>query len=961
MEWTEVEFSTNLVKSAFLHLCFLDKVDNLEKVLRGKALQHALMRYEQLWLPLANEQSSIEMVPPIDVHWLWYIHMLQPLAYRRDCRKLLKTTLDHYFQEESRHIPCTNNAIEVWYAAYPKEGYNIIRNGEYVQPRRNKGQINTEKPSKLSVDLVSLAETHMHFCYQVALPHFRDKKYLENAERRYKQFLCLKRIEPEEFLTPSVDILLMWYTHMCNPVAYANDLMKICGKVLDNTVKIKPALINDRFIVAREKTDELWRRISGEELVQPGTKLRSSECRKEIFPVTEEDLKECCVIVYRLYLAHDDLQNFPHKNTKLNLKIYRLNRQDSNWEEMVFLEGLKRIWAFSSSFLYNTVQHKELMVVLSYTSKLRCLRGEHVVGSAPVDIKSHLEKMTPTERALSLDIDLTSEDDADGYKLHIDGAVDQAIPMLCDLTLQKESFMSQKLTTKELQRTWGHTGCPDTYKKNEHSCFSATHRLTNHENEESFRCRIMHIPELLHSGVEIFLKQKLVTTAHLIGSSQLPSPSQVSIQDMTMAFDPELGERAMLIRNHSGDWGLCIARWIKDKESTGLDVRFMKLTGKSAIQNVYIDTADVEFQSFNANLYSGKVIVNPTKNTVAENLATFWSICVLYALCSPPNTNRQIMLTPVVNVQVEKPDTDDVDSDEEKKTPVYVQERSCQFLLAAGLGTEIPSNSYVLSKYGSLTYDLKMDAQDIIVEEYKTPRRLLKKESVISVASEDSETPRRKKKKRSSRMKVPEEVDESSVKTTKTDRMEELSKPHNIGTQQSVSSDVDDAAKPVKLRKIRKRKTSNLEDMLAMSDDSITKDEVTETKLVKDEKGRRVVIKKISSNLNEEIAPSDDSLDEEIKEKEEFLKVLDDEVENTRKTEDETLTTAENRELDDNRMLVPKESLEYNKERTILIREVAEKRKRVASENAHILPGTVTSSEAEENADADKVVFHVGE
>lgn len=34
------------------------------------------------------------------------------------------------------------------------------------------------------------------------------------------------------------------------------------------------------------------------------------------------------------------------------------------------------------------------------------------------------------------------------------------------------------------------------------------------------------------------------------------------MQDITMAFDPELGERAMLIRNHAGDWGLCIARWL---------------------------------------------------------------------------------------------------------------------------------------------------------------------------------------------------------------------------------------------------------------------------------------------------------------------------------------------------------------------------------------------------------------
>lgn len=28
-----------------------------------------------------------------------------------------------------------------------------------------------------------------------------------------------------------------------------------------------------------------------------------------------------------------------------------------------------------------------------------------------------------------------------------------------------------------------------------------------------------------------------------------------------MAFDPEIGERAMLLRNHNGDWAVCVARW----------------------------------------------------------------------------------------------------------------------------------------------------------------------------------------------------------------------------------------------------------------------------------------------------------------------------------------------------------------------------------------------------------------
>jgi hypothetical protein len=80
-------------------------------------------------------------------------------------------------------------------------------------------------------------------------------------------------------------------------------------------------------------------------------------------------------------------------------------------------------------------------------------------------------------------------------------------------------------------------------------------------------------------------------------------------------------------------------------DAGGLEVRFMKLAGRNKVQHITIKSVDIEFQSFNANLYTGKVLVNPSKNTVAENLATYWSICVLYVLCSPKSSRRQLLLT----------------------------------------------------------------------------------------------------------------------------------------------------------------------------------------------------------------------------------------------------------------------------------------------------------------------------
>jgi len=478
MECKDVRFSVDLVEAALNHLRFLDYVDNFESVLTEEVLQHGVRRYEQLWLPLAGQHRDIKVVAPVDVAWFWYLHMLQPLSYRRDCRKLLKSTLDHQFPDEKSIIPHTNNAIEMWYATYNKEGFNIIRSGEYVRPRRNAGQVKADKRSKLSVDLIANARSHIHFCYQVALPHFRDIKYLENALVRYKQFLCLKKLDPEAFLTPSVDILLMWYTHMCYPLAYATDMMNICGKILDNNIKVKPGKIDDRFIQAREKTNELWKKVSNEELLKPGTKLRSDDGRREVLPVTLTDLKGFCVTVYKLHLTNAEIQNLSKKHKHFTLQIFRENK-DGSREEVVALDGPRHMWSFSKSFDYNTVEHKEFRVVLNSHGKLVCFGSQTLLAEGVIDMRTEMDCLLPNERALSIGTTLAY---VDGHaltelSLGLDGAVDGPTPVLCDLTLRRDSFTMARISGKTLQQNWGRASVESSM--DDLVCYTALHKYDN--------------------------------------------------------------------------------------------------------------------------------------------------------------------------------------------------------------------------------------------------------------------------------------------------------------------------------------------------------------------------------------------------------------------------------------------------------------------------------------------------
>lgn len=58
---------------------------------------HPPRRYESFWLPLVAATRSDDLqklTPPLDVAWVWFVHRLDPMAYRVDCMKLVKKELD---------------------------------------------------------------------------------------------------------------------------------------------------------------------------------------------------------------------------------------------------------------------------------------------------------------------------------------------------------------------------------------------------------------------------------------------------------------------------------------------------------------------------------------------------------------------------------------------------------------------------------------------------------------------------------------------------------------------------------------------------------------------------------------------------------------------------------------------------------------------------------------------------
>ena len=54
-------------------------------------------------------------------------------------------------------------------------------------------------------------------------------------------------------------------------------------------------------------------------------------------------------------------------------------------------------------------------------------------------------------------------------------------------------------------------------------------RLQNYKGKVVFTCRMIHSVPLLMSVIQIFYRDKMAAVAHLIGSDQIPKPSQVCL------------------------------------------------------------------------------------------------------------------------------------------------------------------------------------------------------------------------------------------------------------------------------------------------------------------------------------------------------------------------------------------------------------------------------------------------
>ena len=214
-------------------------------------------RYELFWLPLAAQSSVTEdIAAPLDIAWVWHVHMLSPISYEKDCKEVVSTLVDHKILVGKKRTRGLERARILWKKLYPSEPFEVDLT-TYVRHV-------LDFESRIEYDITAACDRQRVFYYQVSLPHYEDKKFLTKALERYKQHLVLKQQNPDLFFVPCYDFDLIWHAHQVHPLIYQKDTTEVIGKVYDHNDSVNDRRPGSKLSTSYVTTRQKWKEAAQE-------------------------------------------------------------------------------------------------------------------------------------------------------------------------------------------------------------------------------------------------------------------------------------------------------------------------------------------------------------------------------------------------------------------------------------------------------------------------------------------------------------------------------------------------------------------------------------------------------------------------------------------------------------------------------------------------------------------------
>ncbi|ESO91289.1 hypothetical protein LOTGIDRAFT_153720 [Lottia gigantea] len=650
-------FGTDLVSSAIDLLDFLAEADKLPSLLNESVIRGAIYRYESLWLPFAAKfNDGLELVAPVDIEWVWLCHLLSPVTYAKDCLAICGKIIDHKLRSKQERADGLEETQHLWDQEYPNDKFVISLDAVIDIPEIYY--------SKISYDIVAASLRQREFYYQVSLPHYKDLKFISHSVLRYKKFLYLKKCYPGMFIVPCYDIDLIWHSHQLHPLIYQFDTECFIGQLFNHDDSVNDRSAGSRLNRAEFATRNLWKKIFAEKFSLFGAMYRGKLPRGKLYRPTVEETYHVSTKKSKVVLESVELSGLPYDTKNYKLKIwYKTGYQNFNKSLYVSdviarmkgsydkLECEQRVM---KNFSFDTKYNNHIHFELSRQEGMFCFSAHEPYEEGHWSLLKVMQSAKRGPIKTSMDVSLGEEVCA-----RVKVSMSSPDPGPCTLRLNCGEYQDC-IMPETVEQLWGPIPLPRLPPGLDNNCSVASHRLLNHAGEVAYTCRIIHSLPLLMSAIHVFYRDKMAAVAHLIASDQLPLPQMVDNAEKCITLNPKIGERALLIKNHHGDWGVIIGRWagvrkgIKPirptKNSPGrrgippspgyLDISFYKISSKRwielSLQDAYTSgNFKFKLDSSIIELDQGMIEIDSKRNEIAENLVLAFSVSLLHVLCQP--------------------------------------------------------------------------------------------------------------------------------------------------------------------------------------------------------------------------------------------------------------------------------------------------------------------------------------
>ncbi|KAK8748484.1 hypothetical protein OTU49_015819, partial [Cherax quadricarinatus] len=571
---SQVQFSLNLIRAAQRELQFLYFVNRHPALYHGTLVKSAIQRYELLWLPLAANCTEKILAPPSDVHWVWYVHMLAPEHYVRDCHNIVGQIVDHKLFKLKALKKAHKRTRKLWMEMYPDEPFDVILDGS--QPVSL-----SQYTSLISYDLEAAVGRQSAFYYQVSLPHCLTKPFLKEAVERYKKFIYLKSTHPSEFLVPCYDMDIIWHAHMVHPKKYQKDTHRVLGKTLNHDDSVNDRSPGSKLTTSDGSTRRLWAQAFGETFSRNGSMFRGDPPSCVIEPIPPELKKAALGSAFQLHVRKVAIGGAPPGTLKI-----KLLHQFRNLEK----QRLGKITVFKEHG-YDMSEHNIADLGFEFTLPDKVVRDQFVLemvsqkdgiksmlssGSQNFECNGHfdfaellkLRDDTATIIKTFIEKDIRVELT---FGIRVVTAHHYATMAVLTGPFQPASF--DPATVRSLYGIVPHVYDTDS-EQDLYKAEMATHRVVNEtwpHRPQVLEVEVYHSRTLLHSAVHLYAEspngRHLVAVSHTIDNTTIPTPQDLAYTNegghnfRTISLNPRRGERGMVIKTHDGDWALVTAEW----------------------------------------------------------------------------------------------------------------------------------------------------------------------------------------------------------------------------------------------------------------------------------------------------------------------------------------------------------------------------------------------------------------